>query len=166
MKSDSVSPSHHSGASCAAAAAAFFENSSETNERMPNATPKPLTESDARQISWAFRQKFRNTEVFEAAWERLFALQSAITADLARRFLTEELLKYRAHAAGLELPPSEPAPPSAIHAPRLYECPGCHRQLEQWSRDGHADDCPHIHCYELEVRFREGKRHLASRTDG
>lgn len=118
----------------------------------------PLAESDARQLAFEYREKFRNSEVFEAAWNALFELKSAITPHLARRFLGEELLKYRAHVAGLQEPPPE-APPPRPGKPATYRCAGCQRQLQQWSRDGHGAGCRNENCYELEVRFREGKLH-------
>jgi hypothetical protein len=114
-----------------------------------------LAEGDARQIAWVFRQKFRNSEAFETAWHALFELRTAVTPSLARRFLGEELLKYRAHLAGLEEPPDE-TPPTPI-GPETYTCPGCERALPVWGRDGHAEGCRHFACYALEVRFREAK---------
>lgn len=131
---------------------------------MTTSREQPLAEADARLIAWDFRQKFKNSDAFEAAWHALFELRSAITPSLARRFMGEELLKYRAHLVGLEEPPTAPTPlrPNAL-SPDSYQCPGCERRLPSWVRDGHADDCRHANCYELEVRFREGKRHQAAK---
>ena len=119
-----------------------------------------LSESDARQIAWEFREKFRNSEAFESAWHALFELRSAVTLSLARRFMQEELVKYRAHLAGLEVPPVTTPTPTPLRPGQgeTYRCPGCDRQLPEWSRAGHAHDCRNVDCYGLEVRFREGKR--------
>jgi hypothetical protein len=119
-----------------------------------------LSESDARQIAWDFRQQFRNSEAFELAWHALFELRTAVTPSLARRFLREELVKYRAHLAGLEEPPLGGAPPTPLRPGQseTYRCPGCERDLPEWSRQGHAPDCRNADCYGLEVRFREGLR--------
>jgi hypothetical protein len=118
----------------------------------------PLSESDARQLAWNFREKFKNSEAFEAAWHALFELKTSITLSLARRFMTEELVKYRAHLAGLDDPPVPGGPPPRQLRPETYRCPGCDRDLPEWSRQGHADDCRNADCYRLEVRFREGLR--------
>jgi hypothetical protein len=118
---------------------------------------RPLDEAEAQTMAAEFRAKFRNSEAFEQAWNSLFELRAAITVSLARRFLSQELVKFRAHAAGLET--RDLAPPTEVvdvQAERFYECPGCHHRLGQWARDGHAWDCPHAGCYELEVRCRIG----------
>jgi len=124
----------------------------------------PLSESDARQMAWDFREKFKNSEAFESAWHALFELKTSITPALARRFMTEELLKYRAHLAGLDEPPPPGGPPPQQLRSESYRCPGCERDLPEWSRHGHADDCRNANCYRLEVRFREAKRREANKA--
>lgn len=117
-----------------------------------------MTELEARDLAAEFRARFRDRETFDLAWQRLFELKTAITPSLARRFLQEEFVKYRAHLAGLTDQPSDPRSfPPPVPDSHTYRCPGCERQLGEWTRDGHADDCPHHGCYELEVRFRHVK---------
>jgi len=116
-----------------------------------------LGPSDARQIAYEFREKFRNAEAFEAAWNRLFELRTAVTPALARRFLGEDLLKYRAHLAGLEAADFLAPQPDAATPPRPdapFTCPGCQRTMGEWQRDGHATSCAHVGCYALEVKCR------------
>ena len=87
-----------------------------------------LSESDARQIAYEFREKFKNAEAFELAWNRLFELRAAITPSLSRRFLQQEYVKFRAHTAGFsvvrEVPRDEFVPV------RPLECPLCGEQFE------------------------------------
>jgi hypothetical protein len=118
---------------------------------------QPLSEVEARLISQDFRRQFRNSDAFEQAWHALFELRSAITPTLARRFLREELVKFRAHTVGLEVRDFEP-PATVVPQPpeRDFECPECHCQMGEWDRSGHAAECPHTGCYALEVRARIG----------
>ena len=113
----------------------------------------PLTEVEARDLAAEFRARFRDRDTFDAAWHSLFELKTAITPSLARRFLHEEFIKYRARMAGLTDTPTDltSVPPSPRDA-RTYRCPGCDRHLGEWTREGHAETCPHFGCYELEVR--------------
>jgi hypothetical protein len=141
-------------AAAAAAVSLFLETTMADRE-------KPMGETEARQLAWDYRQKFKNSEAFEAAWEALFELKTSITSSLARRFLSEEFVKYRAHLAGLE----EPPPVTALvqsRGPETYVCPGCERELPAWGKFEHAKDCVHYGCYEMEIRFREGKRRQAA----
>ena len=135
---------------------------------MPPSKPEaPLTEAEARELAAEFRGRFRDRETSDAAWQRLFELKTAITPSLARRFLQEEFVKYRARLAGLTDSSSEPsnwAPPPRDAS--TYRCPGCERDLPEWTREGHADDCPHHGCYELEVRFRNAKRARSEQVHG
>jgi hypothetical protein len=127
---------------------------------MPPSKPEaPLTEPEARELAAEFRARFRDRETFDAAWQALFELKTAITPSLARRFLQEEFVKYRARLAGLTDAPSDPRcfPPPQPDTNHIYRCPGCERQLSEWSRAGHADTCPYHDCYELEVRFSHAK---------
>ena len=122
----------------------------------------PLTESEAHELAAEFRGRFRDRDTFDAAWRSLFELRAAITPSLARRFLQEEFIKYRARMAGLTDLPTDltSVPARSARDPRTYRCPGCERDLDEWARDGHAESCPHHGCYELEVRARLG---IASR---
>jgi hypothetical protein len=116
---------------------------------------RPMTELEARVLGHEYRLLFRNTEAFEAAWEAVFGLKTSISLALARRILGEELHKFRARLAGLE--PTDFEPPASVGETRSthrYRCPGCERELGEWQRDGHAAACPHVGCYELEVRSR------------
>ena len=121
-------------------------------------TEQAMSEQDARVLAADFRQRFRNAEAFEAAWGALFELKTAITLSLARRFLGEELAKYKARMVGFEEPASATQQSHAESGRSdLYVCPGCDRRLDVWAKGGHAADCRHVGCYELEVRFREAK---------
>jgi hypothetical protein len=114
-----------------------------------------MTELEARVLGHEYRLLFRNTEAFEAAWEAVFGLKTSISLTLARRILGEELLKFRARLAGLEAADFEPAANVAgTHPSHRYRCPGCERDMGEWQRDGHTAQCPHVGCYELEVRSR------------
>jgi len=126
----------------------------------------PLTEADARLLASTFRQEFRNAEAFEHAWNALFELRSAITLNLARRFLREELVKFRAHSAGLDVPDFSPAQPVVeVRPDPPFVCPACERRMDPWDRTSHAADCPHAGCYALEVRFRVGIARRNERPD-
>jgi hypothetical protein len=118
---------------------------------------RPMSELEARVLGHEYRLLFRNAEAFEAAWEAVFGLKTSISLSLARRILGEELHKYRARLAGLEATDFEspaPAQIADIRPAHRYRCPGCERELGEWQRDGHAAGCPHVGCYELEVRAR------------
>jgi hypothetical protein len=116
----------------------------------------PMTEQQARQLAQDYRLEFKNSEAFEAAWTALYELKSAISLPLARRIMSEELLKFRTRQAGLEAAaylagtavpvPPPPEPP--------FKCPVCQREMRQWQRDGHAAGCAHDGFYALEVRCR------------
>lgn len=127
---------------------------------------RAITEVEAAVIAREYRAEFRNSDAFEHAWSTVFELRTAITPALCRRILGQELLKYRAHLAGLEAHDFQP--PAAVvsepQSPRDYRCPGCDHELGEWERNGHADDCPYVGCYELEVRASRAiaARHAAA----
>jgi hypothetical protein len=115
---------------------------------------RPMTELEAKLVASEYRAEFANSDAFEHAWATVFELRTAITPALCRRILGQELLKYRAHLAGLETNDFQP-PTAADSAPRSerdYRCPGCQRDLGEWDRSGHAEDCLYVGCYELQVR--------------
>jgi hypothetical protein len=123
---------------------------------------RPMTELEASVLAHEYRLQFRNAEAFEAAWEAVFGLKTSISLALARRILGEELLKFRARLAGLEAADFKPPTRAADDRPaHRFRCPGCQRDMGEWQRDGHAAECPHVGCYELEVRARIG---IASRN--
>jgi hypothetical protein len=116
---------------------------------------RPMSELEASVLAHEYRLLFRNSEAFEAAWDAVFGLKTSISLTLARRILGEELHKHRARLAGLEARDFEPSSAVADARPtHQYRCPGCARELGEWQRDGHAPECPHVGCYELEVRSR------------
>jgi hypothetical protein len=115
---------------------------------------RPMTELEAKLVASEYRAEFRNSDAFEHAWSIVFDLRTPATLALCRRILGQELLKYRAHLAGLEARDFQ-APTAADSAPRSerdYRCPGCSREIGEWDRSGHAEDCPYAGSYELEVR--------------
>ena len=129
---------------------------------------QPITELQAKLIASEYRAEFRNSDAFEHAWSTVFELRTAITPALCRRILGQELLKYRAHLAGLEL--HDFSAPAAVNpepqSARDYRCPGCQNDMGEWERNGHAEDCPYAGCYELEVRASRAiaARHAAKIT--
>jgi len=150
----------------AAAAAADFSFFSKRATVAP--AERNMTELEARQVAADFRSKFRNSEAFEAAWATVFSLKTTISQTLARRILSEELQKFRARNAGMDV--ADFQPPAAVATPYppegQYTCPGCQRVLKQWDRHGHASSCEHAGCYQLEVNMRVAvARREAQRTE-